>query len=294
MRNCQAHRAPRTIQRGFTLIEIIVVVLVFAIMSLMAYGGLRSVLDARAAIETSLDKTADMQRAFLRMRSDFQNVRDRSSRNTFGDPEPPFYTGRDDEIVFVRGGRRSPLRNGRPSMERVQYRLDEGVLKRASWDALDLAQDSEPVELVLMEDVETLKARFLDPDGTWQESWPANSLAGSTASASEPPPVAVELVLDSKIWGEIRFLFRTPQASQARNGSGSGGGSSSTAVSSAQSLTTNGLIPLSLAGGVAAGQGLDPQAQGPVDDSDAAAPIEDRPDHLPVEPPELTNEDNGR
>jgi len=77
-----------TQQRGFTLLEVIIVVLIFAIMSAMAYGGLNSVLKTRVAVEASMQRTADLQRAYMRMRSDFQNLAMRPIRDNFGDTQP--------------------------------------------------------------------------------------------------------------------------------------------------------------------------------------------------------------
>ena len=51
-------RVPRI--GGFTLIEIIVVLLVFSVMAAMAYGGLNSVLRTRRGIEDSMQRTAEL------------------------------------------------------------------------------------------------------------------------------------------------------------------------------------------------------------------------------------------
>lgn len=260
-------------QDGFTLIEIIVVVFIFAILSLMAYGGLRSVLDAQADIEASLDRTAAMQRAFMRMRNDFQNTRFLSPRGNYGDSEASFYIDQDDALHLVRGGRRSALQISRPSLERVSYRLDENTLKRSSWQVLDLAQDSEPVELALLENIEGLKPRFLDASGKWHETWPAGGLLSSTGSgAKEAPPVAVEIVLETEDWGEMRFLFRTPMAALARNGSGTsnapapaGNGFVSGAGGGLGLLDGDGLISGALVGVVAPGQAPGTGASGDAD-----------------------------
>ena len=67
----RGHRAP---QSGFTLIELVLVIGLFGLLSVMAYGGLRSVLTARANIEASLDRLAEAQRAYWRLREDLQQL----------------------------------------------------------------------------------------------------------------------------------------------------------------------------------------------------------------------------
>lgn len=259
-------------QRGFTLLEIIVVVLVFSIMAAMAYGGLNSVLKTRVGIENSMDRTADFQRAFLRLRTDFHNLRDRPLRDSFGDPEPAFSYTQDEVLSLVRGGWRSPLDSGRSSMERVSYRLEDGELRRSSYPMLDLPQDAEPVDLPLLSDIDEVRWRFLDAALQWQEAWPPrDQQSGDRASlATVPPPVAVELVLVTSDWGELRYLFRTPLSQLgAVAGAGSGGGL----------LTKRGLLPGRLIGGQAPVQpGAQEQEQTPEPEAQAEpAPTEPSP-----------------
>ncbi len=193
--------------RGFTLLELLVVIAIFAVFALMAYGGLDTVLQTRAGVEVAMEKTASVQKAYIRLRDDFQQVRNRPARDAYGDLQPAIYVSRDARVEFTRGGWRNPLLLPRPGLERVSYRLDGKKFKRESWRVLDLAQDSKPVELVLFDDVRELRWRFLDDKREWHEDWPPTSNSSVTA-ANAPIPLAVEIELDSEGWGELRFLFR--------------------------------------------------------------------------------------
>lgn len=189
-------------QRGFTLLELIVVIGIFGVMSLMAYGGLDSVLRTRTKVEAALTRTADFQKAYRRLRDDLQQVRLRPVRDGFGDVQPPLEgPAREGPLAFTRGGWRNPLQLPRPGLERVRYRLDERRLLRESWRVLDQAQDSPVVALVLLDKVEELRWRFLDPTREWRERWPPEGAAAQT-------PLLVELTLRTPDWGEIRWLFR--------------------------------------------------------------------------------------
>ncbi len=229
---------------GFTLIEILVVVVVFAIMAAMAYGGLRGVLNLRRGIEDSMQRTASLQRAFVRLRQDFQNVRDRPARNVYGVAEAPMSIDRDQVLTLIRGGRRNPFGSSRSSLERVSYRVKDHKLMRTSWNAVDLPDKSEPPELALLDNVQEVRWRFSDTSYEWQTQWPVQSAdAAAAGTATEPPPIAVEVTLVTKDWGELRFVFRTTQASLI---SGGDSGTSSTGIATSPGLiTTEGLLPAS-------------------------------------------------
>lgn len=188
-------------QRGFTLLELIVVIGIFGLMSVMAYGGLDSVLRTRGEVEAAMARTAAFQNAYRRLRDDLQQLRLRPVRDGFGDVRPALDgVSGEGPVTFTRGGWRNPLQQPRPGLERVRYRLERERLLRDSWRVLDQAQDSPVVELVLLERIESLRWRYLDQSREWREAWPPD--------ADLQPPLLVELVLQSRDWGEIRWLFR--------------------------------------------------------------------------------------
>lgn len=251
------------------MIEVVVVVLVFSIMSVMAYGGLRSVLDIRRGIEGSMQRTAELQRAFLRLRGDFQNLRDRPARDSYGDAQSPLVVDREGTLILVRGGWRSPLHSARSSLERVRYRVEDGALRRATWKVVDLPQDGEPTELALLRNVDELRWRFLGSDREWREQWPEDA-GGSLAPGSEalaPPPLAVEITLVTRDWGELRFVFRTPQSGLALG--------TDAAAGDGALLTREGLLPIAQ---------LQLQAQPPTPSPDADDEDDDSEEPPPAPP----------
>lgn len=268
---------------GFTLLEIIVVVLVFSVMAAMAYGGLNSVLRTRGAIESSMRRTADFQRAFQRLRGDFQNLRDRAARDSYGDAQPPLSISREGELELVRGGWRNPTQSGRSSLERVRYRLKDHELHRANWRVLDLPQQSEPSELTLLREVDEVRWRFLDTGREWQAQWPNEKAyaASQNSRASEPPPLAVELTLVTRDWGELRLLFRTPQAGLISAGQNTPGAPSSALI------TRRGLLPLNLLGLSAVAGGADTgrsDTKPDPDEGEGEPPPQDPEPPAPLEP----------
>lgn len=222
-------RAPRERSRGFTLVELMVALAVFAVMSAMAYGGLSSVIEARTQIDRALARMQDLQMTVHRLQSDLGQVAARRVRDEFGDLRPAIAAEPSVGLVFTRLGWRNPLDEPRSHLQRVRYRLDEeGNLVRSHWRVLDRAQDSAPVETVLLENVERVEWRFLDGEREWQDQWPPLAFGGSASGLLQEDgtgedegddqdgatpqqeirlPVAVELRLTTEEYGEIRQLF---------------------------------------------------------------------------------------
>ncbi len=196
--------------RGFTLVELLAAIAIFAVMALMAYGGLSAVLSARTAVEASQARTAEIQKAVYRLQSDLEQARPRPIRDEYGDRQPAFVT-RDESregrrVEFTRGGWRNPRLQRRSALERVSYGLKDGRLVRYSWLTLDRAREDAVIEVALLDGLESLEWRFLDAQRTWRDSWPPQ--ASADAASPDALPLAVELTFETRDWGQMRFLFR--------------------------------------------------------------------------------------
>lgn len=214
--------------KGFTLLELIIVLAVFGVFSVMAYGGLNYVLKARQSIELQLDRSAEWQKAFQRVRNDLELAVPRAGRDGFGQPQAAFvFEQFGARIEFTRSGWRNPLSQPRASLERVVYRYDDRSreLLRETWRALDRAEQNEPVKLVVLSQIDDARWRFMDSNRQFQDRWPPQS-AGVGSASNLLLPLAIELTLESKDYGEIVWLLRPgvePIKALPADGNGSDG-----------------------------------------------------------------------
>ncbi|MGD8630147.1 MAG: type II secretion system minor pseudopilin GspJ [Gammaproteobacteria bacterium] len=194
---------------GFTLLELLVALAIFSLIAVMSYNGLKVVLNTQAATEIQADALAEMQKVYLLMQRDIEQVVPRPVRDEYGD-EQPALTG-DDALQLTRGGWSNPAGRLRSSLQRVGYAFEDRQLVRYSWAVLDRAQDSEPQRQVLVGDVEEMTIRYLSANNEWQERWP-NPLA--VAEVNVPGaglPRAVEVTLEHERFGPLVWLFRLPE-----------------------------------------------------------------------------------
>lgn len=195
-------------QRGFTLLELLVALSIFGLVSVMAFTGLDSSLKARQTTEAQSERLIRLQKAFNLMREDFEQALPRPVRDQQGDLLPQSAFQQEGEgVSFTRGGRANPLGLKRSSLERVGWGLRDGKLTRIRWQALDQPFEPKAEELPLLEDIDELRFRFMGADKRWQEQWPPVS---NQPNAGPQLPLAVEVTLETKDLGEIVRIFLLP------------------------------------------------------------------------------------
>ncbi len=195
---------------GFTLIEVLVALAVFAVMSVMAYGGLKTVLNARNGTERAAIRLAELQMAFILIQQDMQHMAARSIRSEFyGMKEDALEvdSGLEYPIAFTRGGNSRPYRPHRSGFYRVGYQLEEDELRRLVWPTLDRTAGNVPQAKVLLHGVSEATFSFLDENNNWINTWPP---PGSQAMSENLLPKAIEMVVALDDWGTITRLFSMP------------------------------------------------------------------------------------
>jgi general secretion pathway protein J len=191
--------------RGFTLLEILVAVAIFAVVGLMAYGGLQAVLGQQVIARDNADRFREIQFAVQQLGRDLHQLHPRPVRERLGDGYRSAVQAdarERYEIEFTRGGWSNPLGQARAAVQRVAYEREEDRLYRLHWFVPDQTLSEEPVQRELLSGVREFRLRFYAAGG-WSDDWPAGP-------AEEDPavlPTAIEFVLELEDLGEIRRLI---------------------------------------------------------------------------------------
>ena len=194
-------------QQGFTLLELVIAIGIFAIMSAMAYGGLNTALNTREHADSQAERLAQLQKAMLILGRDIEQAINRPVQNNYADELPPMSGGGYGSTIleFSRIGRSNPMHDPRSNLLRVGYVITEDQLLRQSWPVMDRSLDSEAVEGVLLEGVKGVDLRFLDANKEWQSQWPPANV--SNPNQTPTMPRAVEITIDLEDWGRLRRIF---------------------------------------------------------------------------------------
>jgi len=194
--------------RAFTLIEVLVSLAIFAILSALCYGALSRTMDSAELLNNRMDRLQAIQRTMRLLSEDLQQLSPRPIRDELGDGVGPaldtnFQSG--FALELTHGGWSNPVVLPRGTLQRAAYRMEEDELIRYHWLVLDRTLANEPVSVTLLDGVESLLFRFLQANGQWTEQWPPLERPGVLGARERPRAAEIILTLSSE--GEIRRLL---------------------------------------------------------------------------------------
>ena len=166
-------------RNGFTLVEMMVALFIFSMLSVAGVIMLRTAVDSDEITAENLGQMAEMQRYVSLMEADLSQALPRASRDERGDRVAAFAseTGGPDAafLKFTRGGQSNINGEARSNLERVEYRLADGNLERWRYRMTDGGSIDQPA--VLISNIESLEVRFRDKRGLWSSRWETERLA---------------------------------------------------------------------------------------------------------------------
>lgn len=185
---------------GFTLVEVLVALLIFAILASAGVALLSFSVRAQAASTAKLDDLAALNRTLSIMSADLAQARARGTRDEAGTAQPAFVGeagGTAQPMLrLVRGGWTNLDARPRPGMQKVAYRLDGNVLQRLAWPQLDGASPLPAAPLLDRVRAVRLRYRYR---GAWSDRW--------DGAAGVALPQALELRVTRVDGVEYRQLF---------------------------------------------------------------------------------------
>jgi general secretion pathway protein J len=203
----------RRLSSGFTLLELLVAMGIFAVIGAMALGGLNTVVDQTTVAREQMERLSRLQRAMRLMSADFNSLAPRFVRDELGTAgeAPLLADGRlfGVELRLTRGSWPNPA--GLPhrgTLQRVQYRLDDDKLIREYWPVMDHVLGQEPRSEELLSGVNEFKLLYLDTQDEWQSQWPP-AQTGSAGTSQRPRAVRIEL--DLQDWGPVERVLEVAQ-----------------------------------------------------------------------------------
>ena len=199
-----------TNQRGFTLVEMLVALAIFAVIASAGVSMVSFSLRENTPIAEASARLEEIQIARRIMQNDFGQIAGRSVRDPYGARNGGGFRGglvfADQALIsFVRRGWENPGGlERRSSLQYVAYTYEDGALRRVTRAMPDATPDTPEEIVTLLSGVENLNVSFFS-NGQWSEQW-----ATRGSSLYLPEIIAIEANIDGI--GPVRQLFLTPGA----------------------------------------------------------------------------------
>ncbi len=191
---------------GFTLIEVVVALGVFAIVGIMASTGLNAILKWQSNLDTRSDQIKSIQLTLKYLEKDINRAIPRKIRDQYGDSQPAFSSDGETIMSLTYSGWRNPAGLLRSNLQRVAYEFDDKELIRHSWNRLDGAISEDARKTVLLDEVEELEMEFLNQANTWVDQWPPLNVNPADAGL----PRAVLFTFSAPPLGKISRVITVP------------------------------------------------------------------------------------
>lgn len=195
--------------RGFTLLEVLIAMAIFAVIGLASNAILTSVLDSNQLSGERFEKLEKLQRAMLTLERDIQQavprtvrIQGESSGWTIKGGNGEFESDADGLGLVHSGWHNPQLMLARSTLQPVAYRLREGKLQRVYSNYVDNVIGYEPKVRDLLENIDDFQVRFYTSEEEPQETYTGTQL-----------PKAVEITIQSQDFGQLtRLLLLTAGA----------------------------------------------------------------------------------
>jgi len=195
-------------QNGFTLLELLISLAIFALIALITTYGLRHIIDSQRIQQQHNKQLNILQMAHAIIKDDMGSLIDRSIRQQ-ASLEPAVVSATQGVLLnFTRtgfGGADPKLRTS--TLQRISYQLKDHQLQRISWLALDRISNTPTTTEILLSNVNHITLRFADNKGQWHDQWPS-------ANTRDILPSAIEMNIQQTQAGNLTWLFL---AAQGRN-----------------------------------------------------------------------------
>jgi general secretion pathway protein J len=189
---------------GFTLLEILIALFIFSIVSMIMVSALHSVLTTQSVMEKNTARFNQLQIALVILSRDMEQAVNRPVVTAAGANELAM-AGTKNDIRFTHAGHANPLGEmPRSTLQRVHYFTRDHVLIRETWQALDITHDTQSSERELLNDVEELRFEYLDRNGKFHRDWP------DSGKTEIPLPRAVRVYITLKTLGKMSQLYVLP------------------------------------------------------------------------------------
>jgi general secretion pathway protein J len=202
-------------QKGYTLIEILIALAVFAILATLTSSSMYYAFNTRARVTEQADRLNALQLALILIERDTEQIVLREIRGKDMHIFPAFI-GQPQYVEFTRTGFANPNSNEKRSiLKRVAYLCQKDSLVRRTWISLDAVNRVDYQDKVLFTKLTHCNFSYLNQNLQNLAEW--RSQAVQPNQSAEPLPKAIQMNLTLSQTGNINYLLVIPEALYAES-----------------------------------------------------------------------------
>ena len=198
----------KSVQKGFTLIEILIALAIFAVIGVAAATCLHEMITYRARITQQSDQWKAMAVARLLMQKDFSNAVDLDQKD-FNVHMFPKFNGSASQLVLTRWNlMQATWSKNSAIFVGVTYQLIAGNLMRIT------ANDKgHTTASIILPNVSKMQLQYLSPLRQWKAQWASGNQLNGLSLITSLLPLAMRVTLTVKGVGVVQWDFSRPQVS---------------------------------------------------------------------------------
>jgi general secretion pathway protein J len=184
---------------GFTLIELMVAVMIFSIISIISYKTLSSLVATKEVVENAQNKWGGISKTINQMSTYCNRALPLTVLDQGGGTLPAVLgknklsTNYDSQLEMTTSGFIGDLQYGSSPPKRVGFRYINGKLFLVIWPVLNRVETSKPELILLSNDLSDFRVSFLYPDRQWYDDWPRST----SDYAKLPAAIKIDMKLKS-------------------------------------------------------------------------------------------------
>ena len=195
---------------GYTLLEILVALAVFAILSTLTASAMYQAFDTRTRVNAQANQLNALQLGLTLIARDTEQVVGQATSENATSSTLPF-VGQSNYLEFTRGGLVNP--NGieaRSTLKRIAYTCVGHKLIRRSWERIDTPARNHYQDKTILEHLDECKFAYMTQNHRTQSEWQV--VADQQNEKVELLPIAIRFTLTPHGWGNMILLFTLPEA----------------------------------------------------------------------------------
>lgn len=168
----------KSLVKGFTLVELMVAIVIFAIISAVSYRMITSLLKTKEIAGAAQEKWGNLSLVMSNFGNSMNRLLPLIVRDQNGGILPAVYgknklTGMyDSQIEITLSGYVGDQVYGSNPPKRIGYRYYRGSLYLVTWPVLNRVLSTVPEIDLLIDNVSTFQVNYLYYDNQWRDTWP--------------------------------------------------------------------------------------------------------------------------